>query len=311
MKRIILFSISMILLLICQSVYAFDADRTDVFINGERVNFDIEPIIINGRTFVPARGICEKIGADSYWFEEEETVCIVKNDIKLFFGINCNLLDVLNCRDFNHYIEMYAGEIDRSEFENTVFMDSEPFIYEDRALIPIRYMFEALGAAVMWNSTASSVEISYSGKAADTPNKDTDFFDKCYRYETAARMPTDASGNKERVRDAALLIKCELRGGDYIPAGEVSKDYCRITDTKIIKPNSCEQPDVDCIVRFSAEIKDYDGFKPQAEYLIAFYKDSTCGIVQPYSCSFSDNDTIQHFEDKYNQVIYIPQGVLK
>lgn len=309
MKKIVLFFWGVILLFMCQNTFVLADNSINVFINSEKVSFDTEPMVVDNRTFVPMRAVCEQMGADVYWFDDYKVAVIIKNDTKIILGINTNEMEVIKCRDFEYFIETYAENLlDKRELINYIEMDTEPFIYDGRILLPIRYVCEALGAEVRWNSITSNIDISLSQELAGTSNKDIEFFDKWCRYLNDARIPTSASNNEERVCDAITLMKAELRGAYYMPFTVDNNHYWRITNTRVMKKDSYRQEDIDCIVWFSAETDRYDGNDMKNEYLIAFYKDNTCGIVSPYSYSFGYNEILQDFGDKYNQTIYIPNA---
>jgi hypothetical protein len=62
MKKI-LCSILVIILTISMFVQAAGADEIAVFYNGVKISFDVDPVIISGRTMVPMRAIFEAFGA--------------------------------------------------------------------------------------------------------------------------------------------------------------------------------------------------------------------------------------------------------
>jgi len=65
MKKILFMTLALILMLSAFSVSA--AEDIGVWLNGEKLEFDVNPIIINGRTLVPLRVISECMGADVSW----------------------------------------------------------------------------------------------------------------------------------------------------------------------------------------------------------------------------------------------------
>ena len=64
-------------------------DEIKVTINGFLVEFsDVKPIIINGRTLVPVRGVFENLNAHVRWFEDKKSVLIMKEALQIYFFIN-------------------------------------------------------------------------------------------------------------------------------------------------------------------------------------------------------------------------------
>ena len=104
-------------------------DGIKVFVDDEEVIFpDMRPIIDNGRTLVPLRAVCEKMG--------------------LYVGYSAGEIIV---KDANTEVILHIGE-------NNIFINSErkiidvpPKIYEDRTLLPIRAVLEAFGHTLHWD----------------------------------------------------------------------------------------------------------------------------------------------------------------
>lgn len=64
----------------------------------------------------------------------------------------------------NYTGAVYALEVNGQRLQN---LPLEPIIFNDRALVPVREVFEALGASVTYNSTDQSIKIGYSGKSVN------------------------------------------------------------------------------------------------------------------------------------------------
>lgn len=54
----------------------FVGDEIKVAVNNELINFDVEPVILNGRTLIPIRAVAEKIGCTVEWDGELQVVYI-------------------------------------------------------------------------------------------------------------------------------------------------------------------------------------------------------------------------------------------
>ena len=48
-------------------------DVITVFVDGEQINFDVDPVTENDRTLVPMRAIFEALGATETWDETTQT----------------------------------------------------------------------------------------------------------------------------------------------------------------------------------------------------------------------------------------------
>lgn len=67
-------------LILATSGIAGAADElVKIFINGRQFQTDTEPVIINGRVFVPLRALCESLGIDVQWVNTTRTVMVRNN----------------------------------------------------------------------------------------------------------------------------------------------------------------------------------------------------------------------------------------
>ncbi|MGI6605489.1 MAG: copper amine oxidase N-terminal domain-containing protein [Peptococcia bacterium] len=123
------------------------ATEVTVFINGKQVEFpDQKPIIIQGRTMVPLRAIFEHpdVQAEVKWNEEERTVTATDRAGKtIVFRIGENNFRVI------------TGLIDDLKTS-----DVAPVIENNRTLLPLRALSEALDFKVDWIEGERKVEIN-------------------------------------------------------------------------------------------------------------------------------------------------------
>ncbi|MFZ5966140.1 MAG: stalk domain-containing protein [Bacillota bacterium] len=109
-----------------------------IFIDGEEQIYSVAPMIINGRTFVPMRGVFETFETKVDWIEETKTVKAAKEDVD---------------------IEVTVGSYFAKKNEDTIQLDAKPFIYQDRTMVPLRFISEAFGAEVTWNEQERNISI--------------------------------------------------------------------------------------------------------------------------------------------------------
>ena len=112
-------------------------DKTSV-VNGEAVTTDVAPLIVNDRTYTPARFVAESLGAKVVWDEKARTVTITKGEIKIILVIDSTTAYV-------------NGE--------KVQMDASAFIADGRTFTPARFVAEQLGACVEWDEETRTVTI--------------------------------------------------------------------------------------------------------------------------------------------------------
>ena len=128
-------------------MYAFEKDNkvylgkicpVSVTLDGEKIEFDQNPVIKNGRTLVPVRAIFEALGASVDWNQETKTVTSVLGDKTVKLTIDSNI--------------MYVND---TEFE----LDVAAEIINDRTLVPVRAVSEAFECKVGWNDAIKTVLI--------------------------------------------------------------------------------------------------------------------------------------------------------
>ena len=118
------------------------------YINGIRMNMDVAPMIIEGRTFVPVRYIAEPLGAQVIWKADTKEVIITFGNgiIKLYIGNSIAVVDGVDT------------PIDK---DNTKVV---PFIVDGRTMLPLRFVTETFGADVLWENATKKITINYKTK---------------------------------------------------------------------------------------------------------------------------------------------------
>ncbi|MDI9449250.1 MAG: copper amine oxidase N-terminal domain-containing protein [Pelotomaculaceae bacterium] len=109
-----------------------------VILNGRTLQFDVPPIIENDRTLVPLRVIFEALGAGVEWDGATQTVRAERDGtiIKLVIGGKAYVND------------------------QPVELDVPAKIVNDRTLVPLRFVSEALGCRVEWFGDSMTVSIT-------------------------------------------------------------------------------------------------------------------------------------------------------
>ena len=110
-----------------------------VTVNGQRVCFDTQPRIENGRTLVPLRAIFEALGATVNWDAATQTVTAQRGDTQ---------------------IKMSIGQ--SSFFVNGAAktLEAAPAIYGSRTLVPVRAIAESFGCNVDWTQQTRLVTVT-------------------------------------------------------------------------------------------------------------------------------------------------------
>lgn len=143
-KRSLALLLAIVAILSAFSFCAFATDeQISVYVEGELLNFDVPPQMINDRTMVPMRTIFEALHASVDWDDGTQTITATKGDTKIIMQIN-----------------------NKTVVKNTerIHLDVAPVVIDDRALVPVRAVAESLGVTVFWHGDISSVSIYQDDK---------------------------------------------------------------------------------------------------------------------------------------------------
>ncbi|MEK5023988.1 copper amine oxidase N-terminal domain-containing protein [Paenibacillus sp. FSL M7-1046] len=113
-----------------------------IVIDGVPLPTDQPPISVRGRTLVPLRAIFEAFDATTTWDKQTKTVTATKEDTTIVLKLGSTLATINN---------------------KPVILDVPGQSLKGRTLVPTRFVSEALGQEVVWNSKARTVSITTSG----------------------------------------------------------------------------------------------------------------------------------------------------
>lgn len=111
-----------------------------VVVNGQQLQFDQPPIERAGRVFVPLRGVFERLGASVVYQNGQ-----------------------INATGNGRNISLQIGSNQATVNGQPQTLDVAPFLVGSRTLVPLRFIAQALGAAVDWNNNTSTVTITGNG----------------------------------------------------------------------------------------------------------------------------------------------------
>ena len=154
-KRII--SILMVLTLAVSFIVPMSAmaERIKVTLNGQQINFDQSPIIVNGRTLVPVRAIFEAMGCTVLWDDANKIVNVATEFGMMTLGVGSNYIS-------------YRNETE----DRSVFTDVAPQIINMRTLVPVRAIAECTGYNDDWDAQTQTVVITGELKGLTIPDAD-------------------------------------------------------------------------------------------------------------------------------------------
>lgn len=103
-------------------------------VNGTEKTLDVAPFTYNSRTMVPIRFVSEYLGATVDWDEKTKTVTIKFEDKTL--------------------------QLVQGKANSAIGLDVPPMAYNNRTMVPIRYVSEQLGATVHWIEETNEITIT-------------------------------------------------------------------------------------------------------------------------------------------------------
>ncbi len=142
MKKFIAMLATAAMLFTASAAVAAD-NEPSVYLNGERMTFDVNPFIENDRTLVPMRAIFEAVGAVVQWDDDDDTVHAIREKDGELSLVSLQI---------NSDTAFVNGE--------AVLLDMPAKLVNDRTFVPLRFVVESLGEKVDWDGDNYSVIIT-------------------------------------------------------------------------------------------------------------------------------------------------------
>ena len=231
-KKLIVFigALFLVIILPCSALAStdkivFQSGNNKYIINNTELTMDAVPFVADGRTYVPVRFLARALGADDKligWDESAGTVSLVfrgDKNIEIIMQTESHQLVI------NH-LDAEAIEVLNSK---PVPMDVTPVLQDGRIYLPARWVAEACGFTVEWDSNYQGVliyapgikETSIEGVSINTweTNSTTDQLELNMQIPIISGM-TDMALQKEinkEVLNKAMQTKSELESiyGEY------------------------------------------------------------------------------------------------
>ncbi|MGE7688775.1 stalk domain-containing protein [Lysinibacillus sp. NPDC097214] len=146
MKKIWTLFLAAILIvpILLQPATAQAAKAITIYVDGVQLKTDQPPVMVQGRVMLPLRAIFEALDASVDWDRKNQTVTAIKGDTTVVLKIKSKVATI-------------NGE--------RVTLDVPAQILKGRTMVPVRFVSEALGQDVDWNSYKQIVSIK-----SDTPS---------------------------------------------------------------------------------------------------------------------------------------------
>ncbi len=210
LKKIALVTI-MLMLLLGIPIYGMASFKPiEIYINEQKIESDVPPIIVNDRTLAPVRVISENLGAEVYWDNDNRLVQVITPSKTIILKIDDR-----------------KALVDGQE----ILLDVPAKIVNDRTMVPLRFLGETLGAKVGWdndlrrviiNRTGTKiVDISYEtieGKPSVVIKGDSPLEYSIIETQDDDRLAIDVTGHLDTLKNALYIYDSYL---NKAVAGEI------------------------------------------------------------------------------------------
>ncbi len=189
------------------------ADEITVELDGNPIEFDVKPEIIDGRTMVPLRKIFEEIGASVKWDNDTQTVSARKNKKTITLSID------------SADLKIDKGDTDEegNPIYETITLEVPAQIVSGRTLVPARAISESFGLDVDWDEDNQKVIISSNDEE-----------DESWK-ENVGSINFDSmtcEGEGVEITDNQIKI---TQGGDFTVSGTLSDGNITISTKEKVK----------------------------------------------------------------------------
>ena len=143
LKRFIAASAAAIGIFAAGAAVHAEEDQVTVLVDNVQVVFDQLPVIQEGHTMVPIRAVFEQAGAEVTWDQPTQTATIASG---------------------NYTVTIKYGDTAMYKNGERIELEAPATMINDRVMIPVRAIAEAMDFAVTWDGHHSMVLVSTNGK---------------------------------------------------------------------------------------------------------------------------------------------------
>lgn len=114
-------------------------DSNTINIGNRSISIDTAPVIMNGRTLIPVRGVSEAMGGNVNWNNDTKTVTITLGSNK---------------------VEMTIDSTTAYFNDKAQTLDVAPVVLNGRTMLPARFIAESFGFDVNWDNDTKTISIT-------------------------------------------------------------------------------------------------------------------------------------------------------
>ena len=184
------------LLLLILSSFIFSGYKIQkpikIYINGQVVESDQPPLLIDNRTFVPIRVIAEDLGATVNYDNKDRIVTIRRDKTNILLTIGDDIARI-------------SSDVET----RPAILDAPAFLRNDRTYLPLRSISELFGMQVDWDGAKRAVYIKEKSYLPDYINADNAL------EEVLERLKELGIFKNEKVYFEVDDYEMKLDGGSY------------------------------------------------------------------------------------------------
>ncbi|MEQ2401229.1 copper amine oxidase N-terminal domain-containing protein [Peptoniphilus hominis (ex Hitch et al. 2025)] len=185
-----------LLLLLILSSFIFSGYKIQkpikIYINGQLVESDQPPLIIDNRTFVPIRVIAEDLGAIVNYDNKDRIVTIKRDKTNILLAIGDDIARI-------------SSDVET----RPAILDAPAFLRDDRTYLPLRSISELFGMQVDWDGGKRAIYIKEKSYLHDYINRDNAL------EEVLERLKELGIFKNEKVYFEVDDYEMKLDGGSY------------------------------------------------------------------------------------------------
>ncbi len=193
-KKNVISKILLLLLILSSFIFTGFKPQRDIkiYINGQVVESDQPPLLIDNRTFVPIRVIAEDLGATVDYNNKDRIVTIRRDKTNILLTIGDDIARI-------------SSDVET----RPAILDAPAFLRNDRTYLPLRSISELFGMQVDWDGAKRAVYIKEKSYLPDYINADNAL------EEVLERMKELGIFKNEKVYFEVDDYEMKLDGGSY------------------------------------------------------------------------------------------------
>ncbi len=158
-------------------------NEISVFIDGEKLEFDVAPTIVDGSTLVPVTVIFQALGASVTWDGDARTVTAKRGEM---------------------IVELVIDQKEARVNGNPVTLDVPASIISGRTFVPLRFVSQAFDATVKWDGATRTVNISRPVSVTSLTLAPAELSLRSGQTGQISATAVLADGKQEKVEGAAM-----------------------------------------------------------------------------------------------------------